>query len=108
MLDIKFIENNADAVRKAIKDKGFGLDLDELLQVNVERKALITELEEKRAKRNELSKSIGKAKAAGEDITPLVAEVGQLGDALDAASEQLTAVQQSWDDLVQGLPNLSM
>src|SRR5580704_10863952 len=61
MLDIQFIRQNADQVRAAIKNKGFTLDLDELLAADRERREATTELELKRARKNELSAVIPKA-----------------------------------------------
>ena len=56
--------------------------------------------------RNVRSKSIGKAKASGQDIAPLLAEVGQLGDELDAAKAQLTVLLDEIQALVLNIPNL--
>jgi seryl-tRNA synthetase len=56
--------------------------------------------------RNSKSKSIGKAKAAGEDIAPLVAEVGDLGERLDAAKEKFAAVQEALQAFLREVPNL--
>ena len=55
MLDIQFIRQNADQVRAAIKNKGLDLDLDDLLAADRERREATTELEQKRARKNELS-----------------------------------------------------
>jgi seryl-tRNA synthetase len=52
------------------------------------------------------SKSIGKAKAQGEDIAPLLAEVGKLGDELDSAKAELTALLDEITVMTQGIPNL--
>ena len=56
--------------------------------------------------RNTRSKNIGKAKAAGEDIAPLLAEVSTLGEQLDSAKEQLKVVQEQMDALLMGMPNI--
>ncbi|MDT8283231.1 MAG: serine--tRNA ligase, partial [Gammaproteobacteria bacterium] len=56
--------------------------------------------------RNTRSKSIGKAKAAGEDVQPLLDEVAGLGEKLDAAKAALVDVQSQVDSIVMGIPNL--
>ena len=61
MLDIQFIRQNADQVRAAIRNKGFDLDLDELLAADKERRETTTLLEQQRARKNELSALIPKA-----------------------------------------------
>ena len=56
MLDIKFIRENKDVVEKAVKDKGLTLDLEKLLKLDEERRALITETDELNKQRKELAK----------------------------------------------------
>jgi len=58
------------------------------------------------AERNSSSKSIGKAKAAGEDIQPLLDQVAGLGEQLDAARQELEAVQNQLEDILMGIPNI--
>ncbi len=106
MLDPRKLRNELDDVSGNLARRGFQFDRATFEQLEADRKRLQVEVDGLRQQRNERSKAIGKAKAAGEDIAPLLAEVGQLGDALDAASAQLTDIQAQWDDFVQGLPNL--
>jgi seryl-tRNA synthetase len=56
--------------------------------------------------RNSRSKQIGKAKAAGEDIQPLLAEVAELGDQLKRAQDELNAVQEQLSEIALGIPNI--
>jgi len=71
-----------------------------------ERKALQVEVEELRHLRNERSKGIGQAKAAGEDIEPLKAEVGKLGAALADSEARLQGLQEELDAFLTEIPNL--
>ena len=64
------------------------------------------DVEQLRAERNASAKSIGKAKAQGEDIAPLLAAVEDLGNRLDAAESDLQRVLASLDGIEKGLPNL--
>jgi seryl-tRNA synthetase len=64
------------------------------------------ETERLQAERNTKSKSIGKAKAAGEDIEPLLAAVGDLGAKLDEHKEQLQIIQTELNDLLESIPNV--
>jgi len=106
MLDPKLIRNNLNEVAVQLKRRGFVLDTEKLEQLENERKALQVQTEELQAERNRSSKSIGKAKAAGEAIQPLLDKVAGLGEQLDAAKKELDAVQLQLNDLLMGIPNL--
>jgi len=76
------------------------------LKLEEQRKALQIKTQDLQNERNSRSKAIGKAKAAGEDIQPLLDEVANLGKALDEAKQSFDAAQSQLDDLFLGLPNL--
>ncbi|OLO07335.1 serine--tRNA ligase [Salinicola sp. MH3R3-1] len=106
MLDPKLLRSDPQFIAERLALRGFTLDTAQLESLESRRRELQTRTEQLQNERNVRSRSIGKAKAAGEDIQPLLAEVGQLGDDLDTAKRELGEVQQAWDDLVAGLPNL--
>ena len=62
--------------------------------------------QELQAERNAKSKSIGKAKAQGEDIAPLLKEVEGLGDALKASEHALAQLQDQLNEFIMGIPNV--
>ncbi|WP_110690314.1 serine--tRNA ligase [Salinicola endophyticus] len=106
MLDPKLLRSDPQFVAQRLALRGFTLDTASLESLESRRRELQTATEQLQNERNVRSKAIGKAKAAGEDIQPLLDEVGQLGDELDRAKVQLAEVQSEWDTLVAGLPNL--
>ncbi|WP_251978536.1 serine--tRNA ligase [Salinicola avicenniae] len=106
MLDPKLLRSDPQFVAQRLALRGFTLDTAKLESLESQRRELQTRTEQLQNERNVRSKSIGKAKAAGEDIQPLLAEVGQLGDDLDRAKRELAELQEAWDALVSGLPNL--
>ena len=106
MLDIKALRNDLDGIARNLARRGFVLDREDFLALEEKRKALQVEVESLRAERNARSKAIGKAKAAGEDIAPLTKEVGELGRRLDEADASLHAVQDEFNAMLAGLPNL--
>lgn len=106
MLDPKLLRSDPQFVAQRLALRGFTLDIARLESLESRRRELQTATEQLQNERNVRSKAIGKAKAAGEDIQPLLAEVGQLGDDLDRAKRELAEVQRAWDDMVAGLPNL--
>ncbi|NIG62912.1 MAG: serine--tRNA ligase [Serratia symbiotica] len=106
MINPNFLRNERDAVAAKLVSRGFKLDLDLLRSQEERRKVLQVKTEELQAERNSLSKSIGKAKARGEDIEPLRGEVNELGENLDAAKAELDALQREIHDYALTLPNL--
>ncbi|OFC68646.1 serine--tRNA ligase [Alteromonas confluentis] len=106
MLDPKLLRADIDNTAKRLAERGFTLDVDAFNALEEKRKGLQTKTQELQNERNVRSKSIGKAKAQGQDIAPLLAEVGQLGDDLDAAKAELDALLSEISALTQGIPNL--
>lgn len=106
MLDIKLLRSSPEVVAKALTIKGFTLDVSAFNALEEQRKALQQRTEELQNERNVKSKSIGKAKAQGEDIAPLLAEVGDLGQRLDESKTAFTQVQNELQGLLMSLPNI--
>ena len=106
MLDPKLLRSDLDTVAQRLAKRGFALDTERLEALETRRRELQTETESLQNERNTRSKAIGKAKASGEDIQPLLDEVSDLGDRLDAAKRQLAEVQEAWEALASGIPNL--
>ncbi len=105
MLDPKRLRNELDEVCTALEKRGYVLDRARFAELETQRKALQVDTEHLQNERNTISKSIGKAKAAGEDVAPLLAQVSGLGEKLDAAKAQLAEVQDALDDFLLGIPN---
>ncbi|SUC46112.1 Serine--tRNA ligase [Providencia stuartii] len=82
------------------------LMVEKLRELEERRKVLQVETESLQAERNSRSKSIGAAKARGEDIEPLRQEVNQLGEKLDAAKLALDKLQQEIRDIALSIPNM--
>ena len=106
MLDSKLLRTDPEAVQAALKVKGFEFDAARFEALEAERRVLQTETEALQSERNAKSKSIGKAKAAGEDIEPLLAAVGDLGERLDAAKSRFAQLQEELQAFLRGVPNL--
>ena len=106
MLDPRLLRGSLDDVSVQLEKRGFKLDVALIEALEAKRKEHQTETEALQSERNSKSKGIGKAKAAGEDIQPLLDEVAGLGEKLDAAKNELQSVQQKMDDILLGVPNL--
>lgn len=107
MLDPKLLRNDLDFVCEQLTRLGVAFEKEHYLALEAERKILQVEVEDLRSTRNERSKNIGKAKASGEDIKPLLAEVEDLGDKLKSADEKLEKSQLGLQVLLSGIPNLA-
>ena len=106
MLDPRLLRTELDLVAGQLARRGLVLDKARIEAIESERKGLQIQVQELQNQRNTRSKSIGQAKAAGQDIQPLLDEVSDLGDRLKAAETRLTALQQEFSVIVLGLPNL--
>jgi seryl-tRNA synthetase len=106
MLDPRLLRNDLDNTARLLARRGYTLDTGQFLALEERRKALQVQTQELQAERNSRSKSIGKAKAAGEDIAPLLKEVEGLGEQLKVADEQLGRIQDELNDILMGIPNI--
>ena len=106
MLDPKFLRGELAQTAERLATRGYTLDVDTLAALEAQRKVLQASTQDLQNDRNVRSKSIGKAKASGQDIAPLLAEVGELGEKLDAAKVQLTELLVNIDAITAGIPNL--
>jgi seryl-tRNA synthetase len=106
MLDPKFLRGDIQITAEKLQKRGFTLEVQTFIQLEEKRKSLQMKTQELQNERNVRSKSIGKAKASGEDIQPLLAEVGKLGDELDQAKVELSALLEEIVTLSQHIPNL--
>jgi seryl-tRNA synthetase len=106
MLDANLLRSEIETTAERLKTRGFELDVARLTELESRRKELQVRTQELQNERNTRSKSIGQAKGRGEDIAPLLAEVGQLGEKLDAAKAELNELLEEIKDYALTLPNL--
>ena len=107
MIDQNLLRTNLEEVAQILKLKrNFNLDVARVTSLEEQRKALQVKAENLQAERNARSKNIGAAKARGEDISALLAEVDTMGSELDAAKVELDKVQAEIRELLLNIPNL--
>ena len=106
MLDPKFLRNELEVTAERLATRGFALDVDNLTTLEEKRKSLQVETEDLQASRNAISKSIGQAKARGEDTSSIMAQVGDLGSQLDAKKAELAELLQQINFIAMSVPNL--
>jgi seryl-tRNA synthetase len=106
MLDSKLVRTQLTEIAERLATRGFALDVARFEALESQRKSVQVRTEQLQAERNSRSKSIGQAKARGEDIAPLLAEVDQMGSDLEAGKRELDAIQSELDNLLLNIPNL--
>src|SRR5690606_11108742 len=106
MLDSRLLRTSPETVAQGLAKRGVNLDIAKIQALEETRKAIQIKTENLQQERNTRSKSIGKAKQAGEDIAPLMQAVEQIKQQLAEAEAELTRVQAEWDEFVSGLPNV--
>lgn len=108
MLDLKLIRENPEEVERRLRTRDASISLNGLLRLDEKRRAIIREVEELKAERNEGSKEIGRLLAAGrtEEVAQLKGEMAKLVERIRGLDEQLKAVEQEIRELLIRLPNL--
>ena len=106
MLDIKFIRQNSDIVKKAVLDKQLSgtIDVDELLKIDAEIQSLTRELDEIRAKRNKLNTQI-KSSKDDKERQNLIKENTELKPQAQALEAKLSPLQEKFNELILWVPN---
>ncbi len=106
MLDPQLLRNNLEDTAALLKRRGYDLDTKQFAALEEQRKTLQVDAQSLQAERNKKSKNIGKAKASGEDIQPLLDEVSTLGAKLEEAEKALAVVQEEMHNIMMALPNI--
>ncbi|HET8818233.1 MAG TPA: serine--tRNA ligase, partial [Xanthomonadaceae bacterium] len=107
MLDPALLRNDPAATAERLREsRGFALDVDVLASLEAERKQIQVRTQELQNLRNTRSKAIGQAKAKGEDVSALLAEVAGFGDELKAGESRLDDVRARIEAIALGIPNL--
>ena len=106
MIDPKLIRQSAHEVAANLARRNFEFDADAYLALEDRRKSLQVEVESLRADKNLSAKSVGKAKAQGEDIEPLLAAVKDLGERLEKSDREFQSVLGELQKIELGLPNM--
>ncbi len=106
MIDPKLLRQSADDVAENLARRGHEFDAHAYLALDEQRKTLQVDTEALQNERNTSARSIGKAKASGEDVGPLLAAVKDLGERLDTSEAKLSEVQAAIQIVELGLPNL--
>ena len=106
MLDPKRLRNDLDEVAAQLARRGFVLDVDNIRALEQRRKTLQVETEQLQNERKVRSKAIGQAKAKGDNVEPLMAEVAEIGERVKLAEQELASLQAELEAIALGIPNI--
>jgi seryl-tRNA synthetase len=106
MLDLRFVRENADAVKATLSRRGMSLDLTEFLALDAKRRAAQQEIETLRRRRNEVSEEIGRLKKSGQPAEGKVVEMRAVGDTIAALENSTREVEEAQRNILLTIPNL--
>ena len=106
MLDIKIIRENPDKLNELLKRRNPELSINEVLDIDVERRKIQTQADELRAKRKSESQKIGMRKKNGENTDSIQEEVRILGDEIKALEEKEVELNEKQKNLLLSIPNM--
>ena len=106
MLDIKFIRQHTDLVRRKLIERGQDLDLDEVIRLEEQRRNILQEVENLRNERNTVSKQVGERKKNREDATELIEKMGSVSRRIKDLEETLNRTEEDLDQFLMTIPNM--
>ncbi len=106
MLSLKFIRENSEIVRDALKKRGVQFELDDFLALDEERREIIQAVENLRSFRNRVSKEIGEAKRKGENLQAEMERMREVGREINAKEERLKELEEKIKKQLLLIPNI--
>ncbi|MCD6177678.1 serine--tRNA ligase [bacterium] len=107
MLDIKFIRENKELVKKGCRNKGVEVDIDRIIELDKKRREMLTELEKLRAEKNKASKIIASVKSQQEK-KKIISEMKKIDKKEDALKEKFNKIDKELNELLLQVPNLPL
>lgn len=109
MLDLKRLRNNTNEIKEAMQGRGEDFDfsqIDEVINLDEDRRKILVEVEILKAKKNTVSKEIPKLKKAGEDVTPIMEEMKNIGEHIKAFDDRLNEIEENIKNILLSIPNV--
>jgi seryl-tRNA synthetase len=104
MLDIQFIRDNPELVAEKSQQKGYKVDIKELLELDTQRRTRLTQVEELRSRRNNLADSLKKGKPSPEQIE----EGKKLKEEIASIESELGPLEEHYAELLKQVPNMPL
>ena len=106
MLDIKILRQEPDRIREALKNRNNPLDITPAIELDAKRRELLSDVEQKKAKQNEISKKIPQMKKAGEDTAPIFAEMKELSNEIKVDDDKVREIDEQLRNYMLSIPNI--
>jgi len=106
MLDIKFLRDNTELVRRKMLERGQEIDMGPFVSLDQKRRDILQEVESLRGERNRVSKEIGKRKGQKQDAADLIEQMGQVSSRIKELDEELKKTEDKLHDFVMVIPNI--
>ena len=106
MHDLNWFRNNLDVVAARLATRNFPIDIDKFRELDLQRRAAVTEAESLKARRNVQSTEIGKLKKAGQDTAALQLEMRAAADRGVELDEKVKTLDEEFRAILTGIPNL--
>ncbi|MGB3341066.1 MAG: serine--tRNA ligase [bacterium] len=106
MIDLKLLKDEPDVIRQAIRDRHEDLDLDKIIELDKQRRSIITEIQELKHQRNALSEKVGKLKREEKEPTELMREAKDLAERVKELDKTQKEVDGKFFEAVKWIPNI--
>ena len=108
MLDIRFIRENPDLVKAAMRKRNANMDtyIDEVLQLDADRREITAKVEKMKSKQNAVTKKIPEMKKNGEDTSEVMREMKDLSDEISLVNSNLNQIEKNLREKILAIPNI--
>ncbi len=106
MLDIRLIRTEPEKVKAALARRKMDIDVDLLLELDKQKREIMYQTEQLKARQNEVSKKIPVMKKNGEDVAPVFAEMKEISEKIKSDDEQIKALDEKIEDIMYSIPNI--
>lgn len=106
MLDIKILRTEPDRIREALKNRNSDLDITPAIELDVKRRALLTDAEQKKAKQNEITKQIPAMKKEGKNTDEIFAQMRELSDEIKEDDAEISKIDEELRNFMLRIPNI--
>ena len=106
MLEMKFIRENREEIARGLAKKGVEADLDRLIELDEQRRSLLAQSEQLKARRNKANQAIPRQKGGGKPDPAIITEMKELSSRIKELDGRLAELEPEIEPLLMGLPNL--
>ena len=106
MINLKLLKENPEIIRQAVRNRSENLDLDEIIELDKQRRIGITKIQNQKKERNEISEKVGKLKQQGKNPQELMKKARDLSSAIKDLEKNQREIEDRFTKAVQWIPNI--